>query len=170
MVLFLPGCALQCASGTATDHDLALQSEDFALGQTAFFPGTHLQGQAGPLLASHEGSGTIFSLLCSLLLTLFSLTSSLTFAHFFLSHFCSRVSRSFSDEERERARGARLARPHCALGDAILFDARLLHFGLPNRSVGAARPLLYVNYHRPWFADFQPGAQIIVRHSPTMKS
>lgn len=130
IVLFLPGCALCGSSGAADHDDSAIQSEDFALGQTAFFPGTHLQGKAGPLLANHEGS----------------------------------------DSERERARGERLARPHCALGDAILFDARLLHFGLPNRSVDVARPLLYVNYHRPWFADFQPGAQIIVRHSPSIKS
>ncbi len=76
------------------------------------------------------------------------------------------ASNEDSDDDRERARGAKLARPHCARGDALLFDARLLHFGLPNRSAqGLARPLLYVNYHRPWFADFQPGAQGIVRHS-----
>ena len=31
-------------------------------------------------------------------------------------------------------------------------------------SGGWQRPLLYMNYHRPWFADYQPGGQLIVRH------
>ena len=127
VVLFLPCCEAAASTDPETggDHDAALGSSDLELGQTAFFAGTHLQGEAAALMASNEGS----------------------------------------DDERERARGAKLARPHCARGDALLFDARLLHFGLPNRSAqGLARPLLYVNYHRPWFADFQPGAQIIVRH------
>jgi hypothetical protein len=57
-----------------------------------------------------------------------------------------------------------LVRPHCDAGDVILFDARVMHFGLANRSEDVLRPLLFVNYHRPWFQDCQPGAEIIVRH------
>ena len=106
-----------------------------------------------------------------------------------------------ADERLGRARGRVLLRPHCEAGDALLFDARLLHWGLPNTTdedkrsnvvdddddggggddddgtqgqvprsegvVGMPRPLLYVNYHRPWFADYQPGGQIIVRHKNT---
>lgn len=51
---------------------------------------------------------------------------------------------------RERQR--RLIRPHLALGDALLFDVRLLHFGLANASATVRRPVLYVNWHQPWWA------------------
>ena len=40
-------------------------------------------------------------------------------------------------------------------GDALLYDARLLHFGLANRSERTRRPLLYVSFSRPWFQDKQ---------------
>ena len=39
-----------------------------------------------------------------------------------------------------------------AAGSAIVFDYRVLHRGLANRS-GAARPLLYFTYGRAWFRD-----------------
>ena len=55
-------------------------------------------------------------------------------------------------------------RPHCKAGDVILFDARILHFGIANASLEVYRPLLFVNYSRPWFSDYQPGGEIIVRH------
>jgi hypothetical protein len=55
-------------------------------------------------------------------------------------------------------------RPHCEAGDVVLFDARILHFGIANSSSEVWRPLLFVNYTRPWFSDFQPGGEIIVRH------
>jgi hypothetical protein len=61
-----------------------------------------------------------------------------------------------------------LVRPHCQPGDVILFDCRILHFGLANsshKSAGSAadekeaaaekgvrRPMIYVNYHQPWWA------------------
>lgn len=51
-----------------------------------------------------------------------------------------------------------LVRPHLQAGDALLFDCRVLHFGLGNKSnsdgnEGVIRPLLYVNYHHTWFND-----------------
>ena len=45
----------------------------------------------------------------------------------------------------------RLVRPHLALGDALLFDVRLLHMGLANRSATVRRPVLYVNWHQAWW-------------------
>jgi len=56
----------------------------------------------------------------------------------------------------------RLVRPHLRAGDALLFDCRILHFGLANQSIATAeigaeagvwRPLLYVNYHQPFYVD-----------------
>ena len=53
----------------------------------------------------------------------------------------------------------RLVRPHLCAGDALLFDARILHFGLANQTRGAAgepgvwRPILYANVTQAWFAD-----------------
>jgi hypothetical protein len=53
----------------------------------------------------------------------------------------------------------RLIRPQLTIGDALLFDCRILHFGLANQllekkdSVDGWRPLLYVNYHHTWFHD-----------------
>jgi len=42
--------------------------------------------------------------------------------------------------------------PSLALGDALVMDYRLSHFGTPNRSP-RVRPVLYVVYSRPWFLD-----------------
>lgn len=61
----------------------------------------------------------------------------------------------------------RLVRPHLHTGDILLFDCRILHFGLANEtSVSSAvppatspgevmirRPIVYVNYHHKWFND-----------------
>jgi ectoine hydroxylase-related dioxygenase (phytanoyl-CoA dioxygenase family) len=57
----------------------------------------------------------------------------------------------------------RLVRPHLSAGDALVFDCRLLHFGLANQTnkiqgatsadEGVWRPLLYVNYHQSFFHD-----------------
>lgn len=46
-----------------------------------------------------------------------------------------------------------MIRPHVEPGDAIMFDCRVLHFGLANRSAATKRPVLYVNYHHPSFRD-----------------
>lgn len=53
----------------------------------------------------------------------------------------------------------RLIRPQLTQGDALLFDCRVLHFGLANQllehkdNTDSWRPLLYVNYHHTWFHD-----------------
>ena len=50
-------------------------------------------------------------------------------------------------------------RPHVDAGDLVIFDCRILHFGLANRSApagsssGTRRPVLYVNWHQKWFED-----------------
>eukprot|EP00658_Telonema_sp_P-2_P079246 TRINITY_DN7603_c0_g1_i11.p1 TRINITY_DN7603_c0_g1~~TRINITY_DN7603_c0_g1_i11.p1 ORF type:complete len:717 (+),score=139.18 TRINITY_DN7603_c0_g1_i11:212-2362(+) len=52
------------------------------------------------------------------------------------------------DSELERS----LVRPQLEVGDALLFDCRLLHFGLANSS-DTLRPLLYCNYTAAYFTD-----------------
>ena len=47
----------------------------------------------------------------------------------------------------------RLVRPQLLPGDALLFDCRLLHFGLSNTSIKTTRPLLYINYYQDYFTD-----------------
>jgi hypothetical protein len=52
-----------------------------------------------------------------------------------------------------------LVRPCLDLGDAVLFDCRILHFGLANTSSsgsqgsGIERPMLYTNTTHAWFTD-----------------
>ena len=46
-----------------------------------------------------------------------------------------------------------LVRPRLAAGDALIFDARVLHFGLPNRSRRAVRAVPYANFTEFWFRD-----------------
>jgi len=49
---------------------------------------------------------------------------------------------------------ARIVRPSLQKGDAILFDCRILHFGLANSSISdIRRPLLYVNMTQSFFID-----------------
>ena len=45
--------------------------------------------------------------------------------------------------------------PRLEAGDALLYDARLLHFGLANTSTRTRRPLMYVSFVRRWFQDRQ---------------
>jgi len=42
--------------------------------------------------------------------------------------------------------------PEVPVGDAILFDARVWHYGTANKSA-APRPVFYNTYQRPWFRD-----------------
>ena len=44
-------------------------------------------------------------------------------------------------------------RPSLQVGDVVLFDCRILHFGLANTSKSVQRPLLYVNMTHAWFHD-----------------
>jgi hypothetical protein len=56
-----------------------------------------------------------------------------------------------------------LIRPHLSVGDALIFDCRILHFGLANQSsmedpvTKALKPeprvVIYINHHQPWFQD-----------------
>ncbi|GAX22844.1 hypothetical protein FisN_24Lh127 [Fistulifera solaris] len=47
-----------------------------------------------------------------------------------------------------------LVRPQLNMGDVVLFDCRILHFGLPNESEhNTFRPLLYTNVTMHWFHD-----------------
>jgi hypothetical protein len=57
-----------------------------------------------------------------------------------------------TSEAGEELLAQNLVRPHLSPGDCLLFDCRVLHFGLSNSS-GVARPTLYVNYHADWFHD-----------------
>jgi len=46
----------------------------------------------------------------------------------------------------------RIIRPSIEVGDALIFDTRVLHFGLANQSK-RRRPMLYVNMTHSWFND-----------------
>ncbi|CAJ1960676.1 unnamed protein product [Cylindrotheca closterium] len=46
-----------------------------------------------------------------------------------------------------------LVRPSLSLGDVVLFDCRILHFGLSNTSDSVERALLYCNTTQAWFTD-----------------
>ena len=47
---------------------------------------------------------------------------------------------------------SRLCRPHVQTGDCILFDTRVWHFGMANKSNSTRRAVLYINYTQHWFA------------------
>ena len=85
-----------------------------------------------------------------------------------------RVSAHIMNEEGgQEALEERLVRPHLQAGDALLFDCRILHFGLANQYTNEQaaesncnsnsgqsevctdgwRPLLYINYHQKFFQD-----------------
>ena len=86
------------------------------------------------------------------------------------THLLSVSAKVMTQEGGQEALNARLVRPHLRAGDGLLFDCRILHFGLANQSKpggtragagtgrgadipGATRPLLYINFHQPWFVD-----------------
>ena len=46
-----------------------------------------------------------------------------------------------------------LVRPCLSLGDVVLFDCRILHFGMANHSSSVERVLLYTNSTHAWFHD-----------------
>ena len=79
-----------------------------------------------------------------------------------------RVSAHIMNEEGGQSElEKRLVRPHLQAGDCLIFDCRILHFGLANQhgtkidgemhnkddQVDGWRPLLYVNYHQNFFHD-----------------
>ena len=66
------------------------------------------------------------------------------------SHFCEACAALVKDAPRNVAAG--IVRPRLSSGDALIFDARILHFGLPNRST-KRRAIVYCNHTEYWFRD-----------------
>lgn len=67
------------------------------------------------------------------------------------SHFCD-VCADLVKGDRDAHVATNLVRPRLSAGDAVVFDARILHFGLPNRS-RVRRALVYCNHTEYWFRD-----------------
>lgn len=67
------------------------------------------------------------------------------------SHFCD-VCADLVKGDRDAHVARNLVRPRLSAGDAVVFDARILHFGLPNRS-RVRRALVYCNHTEYWFRD-----------------
>ena len=65
------------------------------------------------------------------------------------SHFCEAC---YSPSRTRRGTSLPASRPRLASGDALIFDARILHFGLPNRS-STRRAIVYCNHTEYWFRD-----------------
>jgi hypothetical protein len=68
----------------------------------------------------------------------------------------SALGSSSAAAAREKARyemHMRTIRPSLVVGDALIFDTRVLHFGLANRTKSKCRPMLYVNMTHSWFND-----------------
>jgi hypothetical protein len=79
------------------------------------------------------------------------------------------ICRKIMHENNEKELIKRLVRPHLKPGDALIFDCRILHFGLANQlstemSVSSItreliedrshwRPSIYINVTREWFSD-----------------
>jgi hypothetical protein len=146
-VISLPGCADQAVHAdtphlyehvelpphyinmfvTALDTSGVESTDGYAVGQTAFLVGSHKLRKAASLMSTWGKP----------------------------------------DADRSLIESA-LIRPQCQPGDVILFDCRVLHFGLANTSnlgadsqsppsgettgQGVRRPMIYVNYHQPWWA------------------
>ena len=74
----------------------------------------------------------------------------------------SSIFSAASSESNERVMHLRMIRPSLEMGDALIFDTRILHQGLgntsrPNNDAADAnegrRPMLYVNLTHSWFHD-----------------
>lgn len=71
------------------------------------------------------------------------------------SHRMSFVRRFIRDEDGGLTSNVYdyMVRPRMNIGDVVIFDTRILHFGLGNASGDVERPLLYANFTQPWFHD-----------------
>jgi hypothetical protein len=82
------------------------------------------------------------------------------------SHHLRQTAEIMTGERGQELLETNLIRPQLEAGDALLFDCRILHFGLANQPLEGQkvdesddygeeswRPLLYVNYHQDWFHD-----------------
>ena len=69
------------------------------------------------------------------------------------------VTSKYNDPSKDEAKQkqelwkAHLVRPFLQVSDVLLFDCRLLHFGMANESKDVERPLLYTNMWMHWFHD-----------------
>jgi len=138
--LFAPAPPSTDASG-ARPGETARDTTDQRVGQTAFIAGSHKLGVCSRLMRDWSAFDNGNS------------DSTLVVPDIGLA----------ASAQAERA--ARLVRPHLDAGDVLLFDCRVLHFGLANRGepgagqgygghgAAARRAVLYVNYHQPWFED-----------------
>lgn len=68
------------------------------------------------------------------------------------SHRLSYTAKLETDTEK-MSWTSQLVRPELQLGDVLLFDCRILHFGLANTSSDIERPLIYTNMTQHWFSD-----------------
>ena len=69
------------------------------------------------------------------------------------SHKLENCERLMNEENRDE-RDLFTIRPSLCVGDALIFDCRVLHFGMANMSkTSQRRPLLYVNLTHTWFVD-----------------
>jgi hypothetical protein len=64
------------------------------------------------------------------------------------------INNHSDDDGEHRAKMWKLlVRPQLQVSDVLLFDCRILHFGLANTSLNIERPLLYTNMTMHWFHD-----------------
>eukprot|EP00977_Amphora_coffeiformis_P003008 scaffold572_cov229-Amphora_coffeaeformis.AAC.13 len=70
-----------------------------------------------------------------------------------LVHASHRLSFTATVDDNKMSWIQNLVRPSLDLGDVLLFDCRILHFGLANTSLKIERPLLYTNMTQHWFHD-----------------
>mmetsp|Transcript_24964 Transcript_24964/g.37330 ORF Transcript_24964/g.37330 Transcript_24964/m.37330 type:complete len:798 (+) Transcript_24964:68-2461(+) len=99
---------------------------DNPVGGTAFVHGSHKLTVTARLTGGHEGEAPNYH------------------------------SLSTAESNRQRAKDEmhmRIIRPSLVMGDALIFDTRVLHFGLANQSETKCRPMLYVNLTHSWFND-----------------
>lgn len=71
----------------------------------------------------------------------------------FVANYCNTSANRESSEQFDPSIWEHLVRPRLDLGDVLLFDCRILHFGLANQHGTIERPLLYTNLTMHWFHD-----------------
>jgi ectoine hydroxylase-related dioxygenase (phytanoyl-CoA dioxygenase family) len=78
--------------------------------------------------------------------------------------FVARYVQTNDNSNNQAGRGGRLnpfhssiwkqlVRPGLDVGNVLIFDCRILHFGLANQHESVERPLLYTNMTMHWFHD-----------------
>ena len=70
-----------------------------------------------------------------------------------LVHMSHRLDMSADFLENKTKMWKYLVRPRLEPGDVLLFDCRILHFGMANTSEDIERPVLYTNVTQHWFGD-----------------